>query len=250
MARVEYTFTFTNALPGAAVSFGDTDVFSSATDQDANGPSLQLDADSSIVVWSEAANLTAHTVDGLGEKLAATATKAAPTVTTDEGTAGTSPFGRGTSSAFSATKVAKVVPVLDPAVVITAGTQFDVNYTGATIIQGEDYAGVGGALPLPVTIAANRIVLPELDCRYDLHLNVALTCDAADEGKLVGLTLSGVNVSPTFWAPVFFGYAVFTVESTDWVFATDEPSLNCQLNCNLLTANATLADATFVIAKQ
>lgn len=99
MARVEYTFTFTNALPGAAVSFGDHAVFSSATDTDPNGPSLQLDADSSIVVWSDAATLTARTVDGLGEEIKATATSGSPSVTSDEGTAGTSPFGSGTYGA-------------------------------------------------------------------------------------------------------------------------------------------------------
>lgn len=96
MARTEYTFTFTNAQPGAQVSFGDHPVFSSASDTGADGPNLTLDADNTVVVWSDAATLTARTVDGRGEAITVTATRSNSAVTSSDGTPGTSPFSTGT----------------------------------------------------------------------------------------------------------------------------------------------------------
>lgn len=89
MSRSEFTFTFTNAQPGAAVEFS-VPVYSSATDTTADGPRLALDSASTVVVWADAAHVTATTTDGRGESISATATTANATITSGDGTAGSS----------------------------------------------------------------------------------------------------------------------------------------------------------------
>lgn len=104
MARTQYTFTFTNAQPGSVVSFDniDTDhLFAAATGSAKLGHPLVLNAQNAISVWSDAAQLTATTEDGVGNNISATATVANPNVTTADGTAGQNPFGSGTSGAVT-----------------------------------------------------------------------------------------------------------------------------------------------------
>lgn len=104
MARTQFSFTFTNAQPGASVHFS-APVYADATTRTPDGPTLVLSSSNAVSVWADAGVLIAATVDGNGQPLSATALADNPTVTTDSGTAGTSPFGSGGSSAVAWTAV-------------------------------------------------------------------------------------------------------------------------------------------------
>lgn len=98
MARTQFTFTFADAQPGAAVTFSAA-IYADATTTAADGPRLLLDASNAVSVWSDAEVLTAHTVDGNGLAISATATRSNASVSTDDGTAPADPFGSGGSFA-------------------------------------------------------------------------------------------------------------------------------------------------------
>lgn len=94
MARVQYSFTFTNAQQGAQVhlstpGLGLVDVYATADEGLPNDDDLILDAENAVSVWADVDTLTARTVDGRGKVLELTATRAAPTQTSSDGFAGT-----------------------------------------------------------------------------------------------------------------------------------------------------------------
>lgn len=91
MARVQFTFTFTNAQPGASAHFSAV-VYADATTTTPDGPSLVLDPSNTVSVWSDAGYVIATTVDGNGQPISVTATADSPTVTDSDGTAGVNPF--------------------------------------------------------------------------------------------------------------------------------------------------------------
>jgi hypothetical protein len=91
MSRTEYTFTFSNAQPGSGVLFSDP-VYADATTTTRSGDRLTLDHNGTVAVWCDAAYLVATTTDGAGLTINATATRANPTVTDTDGTAGVNPF--------------------------------------------------------------------------------------------------------------------------------------------------------------
>lgn len=94
MARTQFTFTFTNAQPGAKVHFS-APVYADATTATVDGPTLVLSPANSVAVYADAGFLIAATVDGNGNEISATATAATASVTTDTGTAGQNPFSNG-----------------------------------------------------------------------------------------------------------------------------------------------------------
>lgn len=92
MARSQFTFTFRNAEPGAAVTFSAA-VYSSPADQTPDGPTLVLDASRTVAVWADVTELTATWVDGSGAAIDAEASVAIPVVVETGGVAGASPSG-------------------------------------------------------------------------------------------------------------------------------------------------------------
>lgn len=124
MARTQFTFTFTNAQPGADVHFS-APVYPDASTSTPDGPTLVLSSANAVSVWADAGFLVAVSVDGNGNEISATATAGSPTVSTDSGTAGTSPFGSGGSVPDGS-----VLPVADTTGVTLDTTTYDNPVTG------------------------------------------------------------------------------------------------------------------------
>lgn len=121
MPRTQYTFTFRNAEPGAAVTFS-ADVYSSPADQTADGPALALDASRTVAVWADVSELTATWVDGAGTSVEAEASVAVPVVVETGGVAGASPAPSGGSTQVLTAKTANYTAANGDSVLVDATT--------------------------------------------------------------------------------------------------------------------------------
>lgn len=190
MARREFTFTFTNAQPGAEVWFGDKPVYSSASDTTVDGPQLVLDDENTVVVWSDAATLTAYTKDGRGETISATATASSTTVSTDQGTAGTSPFATGAFQAFKA-QAAGLTATTGSGVNVT----FDEGTAGGVTTADDDVSFAAGVylVTIQADVTTDDVGIVQVDAAF-----AGLVTDGNPEPVAAAthrFTLSGLVVS-------------------------------------------------------
>jgi hypothetical protein len=181
VARTQFTFTLTNAQPGASVTFS-YPVYPDGTSTVQDGPTLVLDSSNTVAVWADSDYLIAVTVDGRGLHISGTATKAAPTVTVTDGTAGTSPFGSG-------------------------GSRY--------VAKTADYTAVAGDVVLMDATAANRTVtLPAP------FLNAAVWVKKTDSGvhtvTVAPHAAETVDGGASLVLSAQYGFAALYSDGTNW----------------------------------
>lgn len=141
--------------------------------------------------------------------------------------------------------------------VTTAGDAFDpLDLTNLVYTTPDDYwgsVGVGVALPLVLEGSSpnGHWNYPDADRFWDVTVDLTIAADVADNGKLIGVTLSGNDLGVRSWVPIIAGEAVAKLFITDRSFLGDDGArMGVQINAALLSANCTSGDLTIEIVER